>query len=75
MARPLYLIAREILTDWKKPSNYALPYIHAMARLSAVEETYGYDDAHDIVLRFLCNASGWRGEKARQIKAELKALV
>ena len=74
MNRPLYLIAREIRADWKKPSPYALPYLEAMARLNGIDDTYGYDDAHEIVIRFLCNAAGWRGDVARQIKAELKSL-
>ncbi len=30
MARPLYIIAREIRADWKKPSPYAMPYIEAL---------------------------------------------
>jgi hypothetical protein len=74
MSRPLYVIAREIRADWKKPSVYALPYIEAMQMLNGIDETYGFDDAHEIVIRFLCNASGWRGDNARRIKAELKAL-
>lgn len=74
MARPLYVIAREIQADWKKPSVYALPYLDAMLMMVDTDQMYWHESGRDIVLRFLCNASGWRGEKARQIKAELKAL-
>ena len=72
--RPLYVIAREIRADWKKPSAYAVPYIDAMASLGSVEDAYYFDSGREIVLRFLCNSAGWRGDVARQIKAELKAL-
>jgi hypothetical protein len=33
------------------------------------------DTAKSIVLYFLSNASSWRGEKAKSIKAELKKMV
>lgn len=74
MARPIYIIAREIRADWKKPSVYALPYLQAMETLDDIDGAYVFDSARDVVIRFLCNASGWRGDKAREIKAELKSL-
>lgn len=77
-ARPLHVIARDILAHWTKPSTsreWAMPYINAMRHLVSMDSTYGHDDAEDIVIRFLSNASGWRGEDARRIKAELKALL
>ena len=74
MSRPLYLIAREIRADWIKPSFYALPYIDAMATLDDIDGAFYFDSARDIVTRFLCNCSSWRGETARRIKAELKSL-
>jgi hypothetical protein len=40
-----------------------------------MKDTYGHDSAEDIVLRFLCNATGWRGEDARGIKKELNDMV
>ena len=33
------------------------------------------DDGGSIVLYFLSNATTWRGEDARRIKAELKSLL
>lgn len=72
--RPIYEIAREIRADWKKPSIYAVPYLDAMDMLTSVNETYWHEPARDVVLRFLCNCSAWRGDVARRIKAELKSL-
>lgn len=46
-----------------------------MATLTTMEDTYVFDDAKTIVLYFLANASTWRGEDARRIKAELKKMA
>lgn len=73
--KPLYLYAREIEADWKSISVHAKPYVDAMHLLNSINDTYGYDDARDIVLRFLGNASGWRGEKAKAVKQELKEML
>ena len=75
MPRSLCTIAREIHEDWKNISPDAKPYLDAMATLSNVNNMYGYDTGSSIVLYFLANAQGWRGEKARAIKVELKALL
>ena len=53
----------------------ALPYLEAMTELNSVAEHYGADPGGTIVLYFLSNAGGWRGEDARRIKAELKQLL
>lgn len=74
MARPIYAIAREIRKDWTKPSCYALPYLDAMSSLDSIDDSYGWDSAKSIVLYFLSNASSWRGETAKRIKAELKSM-
>lgn len=73
--RPLSVIAAEIVRTWKSPNYAAKPYLAAMFDLNAVTDRYGYEDGKGIVLYFLSNASSWRGEDARRIKAELKALV
>jgi len=67
-------IARRIMEDWDV-SPYALPYLRAMYSLESVNDKYGLDDGRSIVLYFLANAQSWRGPVAREIKAELKALV
>jgi len=73
--RPLHEIARDIRNDWKKPYFGAKPYLDAMATLDSIEDNYGWDSAKSIVLYFLSNASTWRGDTAKAIKKELKAMV
>ena len=74
--RPLYEIAKEIRKDWGAKVNFAArPYLDAMATLTSVSDNYGWDSGDMIVRYFLSNASTWRGETAKRIKAELKAMV
>ncbi len=73
--RPLSTIARDIAKTWPKVYFGAVPYLQAMASLESVSDSYGWDDGKSIVLYFLTNAKTWRGEDARRIKAELKAMV
>ena len=75
MARPLYEIAREIRKAWTKVSPYAEPYLEAMESLNTIDDNYYFDSGKSIVLYFLSNASTWRGEDARRIKAELKEMA
>lgn len=72
--RPLSTIALEIAGDWKNPSVYALPYLTAMHSLNSIHNNYYCDDAKSVVLYFLSNAGTWRGDVAKRIKAELKAM-
>ncbi len=73
--RPLWLIAGEIRKDWTNVWFGAEPYLAALEELRTVDENYGLDSGESIVLYFLGNASTWRGDTARRIKTELKALV
>lgn len=73
--RPIYVIANEIRSDWKKVSPYAAPYLEAMEELNSINEDYYLDSARSVVSYFLANATGWRGDKARMIKQELKAML
>ena len=73
--RPLFDIAREIRMDWKNVSCYAAPYLNAMSCLNSVNDNYIMDSGRSIVSYFLANAGSWRGETAKRIKAELKAMV
>lgn len=73
--RPLYEIAKEIRQDWKNLSPYAKPYVDAMATLNKITDTYICDSGKSVVLYFLSNASSWRGDVAKRIKAELKAMA
>ncbi len=73
--RNISAIACEIKKDWTKPNYAAIPYLNAMRVISDINDKYGYDDARSIVRYFLSNASSWRGEKAKAIKTELKAML
>lgn len=73
--RSLSTIAAEIRADWKNVYFGAVPYLNAMRSLDKVTDNYGADDGESIVRYFLSNASSWRGETAKRVKAELKKMV
>ena len=74
-ARPLYAIARDIRGAWPKVYYSAAPYLEAMAGLNSVNDKYMHDDGRGIVRYFLANAAQFKGDQARALKAELKALL
>jgi hypothetical protein len=73
--RQLNIIAREIAQDWHKPYFGAVPYLQAMSTLTDINQQYGYDSGESVVRYFLSNATTWRGDTARRVKAELKELL
>jgi hypothetical protein len=73
--RPIYAIAADIKRSWPKVNYAAKPHLDAMFSLGTIHDAYYMDSGKDIVLRFLANASTFRGEDAKRLKAELKALV
>jgi hypothetical protein len=73
--KPISAYAQEIRRDWKKPYFGAVPYIEAMETLNSINDNYYFDSGKSVVLYFLANATTWRGETARRVKAELKALA
>ena len=73
--RPLFIIAEEIQANWPKVHFGAVPYLHAMTTMDSITDNYGCDSGESVVLYFLSNATTWRGEVARRIKAELKAIA
>ena len=73
--RPIHVIAHDIARHWPKVYFGASPYLQAMFSLNSIEDSYYLDSGQEIVLRFLCNATTWRGEHARRIKAELNAIL
>ena len=73
--RSISAIALEIRQNWPKPYFGAAPYLDAMRSLRSIDDKYGADDARSIVIYFLSNATTWRGETARRVKAELKAML
>ena len=74
--RPLHVIAREIRRDWGPKLNYAAkPYLKAMQSLDTIRENFYQDSAASVVRYFLANATTWKGDVARRVKAELKAML
>ena len=73
--RMLTDIALEIQSEWSNISPYAEPYLTPMLYLGTIDDKYHYDDARSIVAYFLGNAGSWQGDKAREIKKELKLLL
>jgi hypothetical protein len=73
--RPISAIARDIRRAWPNVNYAARPYLDAMRHLNRPLDNFGFDDARDIVLRFLGNASSFRGEQAKALKAELRTMV
>jgi hypothetical protein len=73
--RSLNTIASEIRNDWKKPYFGAVPYLDAMQSLNSINDNYGMDSAKSMVIYFLSNATTWRGETAKRVKAELKQMI
>jgi hypothetical protein len=46
-----------------------------MYSLNSINDDYYYDTGKSVVRYFLANAASWRGDTARAIKAELKAML
>ena len=76
MSRPIHEIAAEIVADWSPNIWFgAEPYVRAMLELDSIDDNYDEDSARTVVSYFLGNAKTWRGETARRVKAELRALL
>jgi len=75
MSRSINTIAKEIREDWKKVYFGAAPYLDAMHSLNSIEDNYIYDSGKSVVRYFLANAGTWRGDTARRVKTELKAML
>lgn len=73
--RSINVIAADIEKDWRNVNYAARPYLSAMFSLSDINGRYGMDSAENVIRYFLSNASTWRGDKARAIKAELKGMI
>lgn len=74
--RTISEIAKDIQSTWAKPNFGAVPYLEAMLQIHGGPETMYYaESGRSIVSYFLCNAGTFRGEDAKRLKAELKAMV
>ena len=77
-ARQLRLVsdvAADIRKAWPKVNYAAKAYLEAMETMSTMDKPYYEDSAQSVILYFLSNASTFRGEDAKRLKAELKELV
>lgn len=68
-------IAMIIKQDWTKPYFGAVPYLQAMSEIDSLQQMYYQDSAASILRYFLSNASTWRGETAKAVKAKLNQLL
>jgi len=73
--RYIYEIAEDIYKCWRKVHYAAKPYLDAMLCLRTLDDKYGLEYADMVVLYFLNNATSWRGDDARRIKAELNGMI
>jgi len=81
--RSLSEIAYEIINDMMKqnPTNWRQRYVHALAyiepmcTLNSINDPYGMDSGRSIVAYGLGNLQTWKGDKAREIKKELNAML
>lgn len=68
-------IAKIVKSDWENVNFAAVPYLNAMQSLNSINDTFISDSGRSIVIYFLANASAWRGEMAREVKAKLNQLL
>jgi len=65
-------LAQVIDATWGNVYFGARPYLDAMHELENIDDNYYLDSGKSVVLYFLANAQTWRGQTAREVKAELK---
>lgn len=80
MLPPLNRIAAEISVAFHplKRAAYAVacrPYIEAMLEMTDAKGHYGIDPGEEIILRFLHNATRWKGPQADKIKSQLRQHI
>lgn len=79
--RPLHEIGRDIRVAWSaqtangKVPPYADAYLRPLETLTSINDNYHLDSAKSIVLYLLSNMTTFKGEQARALKAELKAIA
>lgn len=73
--RTIKEIAQEIQSDWKTANKEASQYLIMMEVLKTMNDKFINKDATTIVINFLVSARGYRSDKAKRIKNELKNLI
>lgn len=74
--RSLREISFEIKSNWTAINNLAArKALEDMSQIEDVSKPYGTDsNGYGVIGGFLTHASGWRGEVAKRIKEELRAM-
>ena len=83
--RTFSAIATEVLNLWKAKYGKdlpwslqcALPYLRALLECNTTDKRTPYyaEDVESVAIYFLANITGWIGEDAKRIKAELKEML
>ena len=76
--KSLYDFSREIYADWPNvnvSNRQAAMYLFAFSNYHMLRDHYVAGPIASCVRGILVHAGGWRGETARQIKAELWELL
>lgn len=60
---------------WRQKYVHALAYVEPMLSLNTINDNYGFDSGRSVVIYALSNLTTWKGEKAREIKKELNAML
>ncbi len=54
---------------------HAMAYVRPMLSLDSIDDNYMMDSGRSVVAYALGNLTTWKGEKAREIKKELNAML
>lgn len=65
-------LAGVIQRQWSNMPEGVKPYLAALFTLKSVQDRYGFDSGRSIVSQLLSHMAGWKGETAREVKAELR---
>lgn len=75
--RPIREIVADISSEWgekvRTVGYAAKPYLEALETVSTADDTYGEEKAEHLVRYLLSNLTQFKGERARQLKEELRA--
>lgn len=75
--RPIKAIVADIRSEWGAKVDTvgfaAKPYLDALADIETAEEMYGADKAEHLLRYLLSNLAQFRGQRARELKEELRS--
>ena len=68
-------LVRIIRADWQNPNYAAVPYLDALEGVTTWNCTVEFESARSLAPYLLNNLRTYRGETARFVKAQLKAVA